>query len=275
MEAVSVRYSTSLPESELANMIVDTHAHLTDENFTELQPFLTQAREAGVGKIIVIATTLEDSRQCLELVSKHDELRAAVGIHPNNCCQVKEGDWEKIVGLCSEEGVVALGETGLDKYWDDCPWEIQVDYFKRHLQLSRETSLPVVVHTRQCAEETLGILTEEAGHGPVHGVMHSFTGPRAVAEGCLELGMYISFAGMVTFKNAKEIQEIAEQIPDDRILVETDSPYLTPAPHRGKRPNHPAFVAHTLEFLAELRGVSKSLLAEQTTANAFRLFGSW
>lgn len=256
-------------------MIVDTHAHLTDKNFSDLQPFLAQAQEAGVAKVIAIATTLEDSRQCLELVSKHDELKAAVGIHPNNCCQAEDGDWKEIVGLCRHEDVVALGETGLDKYWDDCPWGVQVDYFKRHLQLSRETSLPVVVHTRECAEETLEILTEEAGLGPVRGVMHSFTGPQAVADGCLELGMYISFAGMVTFKNAKEIQEIAKQIPADRILVETDSPYLTPAPHRGKRPNHPALVSHTLEFLAELRGVSKYELAEQTTANAFRLFGSW
>lgn len=256
-------------------MIVDTHAHLTDKNFSDLQPFLTQAQEAGVGKIIAIATTLEDSRQCLELVARHDELKAAVGIHPNNCCQAKDGDWEEIVSLCQHGDVVALGETGLDKYWDDCPWELQVDYFKRHLQLSRETALPVVVHTRECAEETLEILTEEAGLGPIRGVMHSFTGPQSVADGCLELGMYISFAGMVTFKNAKEIQEIAKQIPSDRILVETDSPYLTPAPHRGKRPNHPALVAHTLEFLAELRGISKSELAEQTTANAFQLFGSW
>ena len=198
-----------------------------------------------------------------------------MGIHPNHCCQAEIDDWPAIEELAKHPRVAALGETGLDRYWDDCAWEVQVDYFRRHLKLSRETKLPVVIHTRECAEETLDLLRGEAELGPLRGVMHSFTGPQGVANGCLELGLYISFAGMVTFKNGEEIRAIAKTIPSDRLLVETDSPYLTPHPFRGKRPNHPANVAYTLACLAEVRGVSKTTLAAQTTDNAERLFGCW
>lgn len=256
-------------------MIIDTHAHLTDKNFADLDKYLKLAHEAGVDRILTIATTLEDANKCVAQAEDNAEIRAAVGIHPNNCCQAEVGDWDAIVELCKHPRVAALGETGLDKYWDDCPWDVQVDYFRRHLKLSRESELPVVIHTRECAEETLEILQDEARLGPIRGVMHSFTGPMSVAEGCLELGLYISFAGMVTFKNGEEIRAIAKVVPDDRILVETDSPYLTPHPFRGKRPNHPALVAHTLEHVAEQRGATKSEFAELTSANAERLFGEW
>lgn len=256
-------------------MIVDTHAHLTDESFADIQHFIELAHQAGVMEMLTVATTLEDSRKCLKLAESFDSIRCAIGIHPNNCCQAQPGDWAEIEKLVSNEQVSALGETGLDKYWDDCPWETQCDYFRRHLALSRETNLPVVIHTRECAEETLEILREESQKGPLSGVMHSFTGPLSVALGCLELGLYISFAGMVSFKNAADIREIASQVPADRILVETDSPYLTPHPHRGKRPNHPALVVHTLQAVADARGVLPKELAAQTTENAHRLFGEW
>jgi TatD DNase family protein len=257
-------------------MIIDTHAHLTDDRFRqEFESFLAQAKAADVLGMLSVGTTLESSRQCIELAERFSEIRAAVGIHPNNCCQASVDDWAGIESMCKHPRVAALGETGLDRYWDDCPWDVQVDYFRRHLALSRLTNLPVVIHTRDCAEETLEILREESTQGPIAGVMHSFTGPQMVADGCLELGLYISFAGMVTFKNGEEIRKIAKSVPSDRILVETDSPYLTPEPYRGKRPNHPALVAHTLAAIAALRGVSATDFAQQTTENAQRLFGSW
>lgn len=257
-------------------MIIDTHAHLTDETLRgDIDSFLRQADEAGVGGVLTVGTTLETSRQAIELAEQHPSIRAAVGLHPNNCCEAAEGDWAAIGELCRHPRVAALGETGLDKYWDDCPWEVQVDYFRRHWQLSRETGLPLVIHTRECAAETLEILRTESQLGELRGVMHSFTGPLEVARGCLELGLYISFAGMVTFKNATEIRQIAKEIPSDRILVETDSPYLTPHPHRGQRPNHPAMVAYTLATVAEVREVSVQVLSKQTTDNAQRLFGPW
>lgn len=258
-------------------MIIDTHAHLTDENFVgKLPDYIAQAREADVLGMLTVGITLETSRGCIELAEAHPEIRAAVGIHPNSCCEAAEGDWQEIESLSQHPRVAALGETGLDRYWDDCPWDTQVEYFRRHLALSRQTDLPVVIHTRECAEETLEIMTSDVNeHGPFSGVMHSFTGPQVVADGCLELGLYISFAGMATFKNAEDLREIAKNIPADRILVETDSPYLTPHPFRGKRPNHPALVAHTLQCLASVRGVSTSELAKRTTENAECLFGRW
>ncbi len=256
--------------------IIDTHAHLTDASLLgDIEQFLEQAQRAGVRSVLSIGTTLESSQGCVELAERFPSVRASVGLHPNNCCRAAAGDWQAICDLAQHPRVAALGETGLDRHWDDCPWEVQVDFFRRHLALSRTTGLPVVIHTRDCAEETLEILREESQQGPLLGVMHSFTGPQGVAQGCLELGLYISFAGMVTYKNADEIRDIAKSVPAERILVETDSPYLTPHPLRGQRPNHPALVAHTLKQLAELRGVTTEVLAQQTCDNAQRLFGPW
>lgn len=257
-------------------MIVDTHAHLTDESLaTDVEQFLLQAAQAGVGAVLSVGTTAETSCACIALAERFPAVRAAVGIHPNYCCQATANDWQTVVNLCQHPRVAALGETGLDRYWDDCPWPVQLDYFRRHLELSRQTRLPVVIHTRQCAEETLQVLQAEAKLGPLSAVMHSFTGPQVVADGCLALGLYISFAGMVTFKNGAELRAIAKTIPADRLLVETDSPYLTPHPYRGQRPNHPAHVALTLKCLAEVREVHPDELARQTTENAYRLFGKW
>lgn len=256
--------------------IIDTHAHLTDPSLLgDVEQYLEQARAAGVRSVLSIGTTLESSRGCVELAERFANVRASVGLHPNNCCRAAAGDWQAICDLALHPRVAALGETGLDRHWDDCPWEVQVEFFQRHIALGRTTGLPVVIHTRDCAEETLEILQQESQREPIQGVMHSFTGPQAVANGCLELGLYISFAGMVTYKNAAEIREIAKTIPAERILVETDSPYLTPHPLRGKRPNHPALVAHTLRQLAEVRGVTAEVMADQTSANAQRLFGAW
>ncbi len=259
-------------------MIIDTHAHLSDDKLlSEIADFLAAARSAGVEKVLSIGTTLKSSQQCVELAERFpDVIRASVGLHPNNCCTADAGDWEAIEVLASHPSVAALGETGLDRHWDDCPWDVQLDYFRRHMRLSRQTDLPIVIHTRDCAEETLAVLRQDfLESGPVRGVMHSFTGPQLAADGCLELGLYISFAGMVTYKNAEDIRDIARSVPAERILVETDSPYLTPHPHRGQRPNHPALVVHTLALLAQIRGVDAKELAEQTTRNAQALFGGW
>jgi len=168
--------------------------------------------------------------------------------------------------------VRAIGETGLDAYWDYTPLEVQQTLFDQHLQLSRETDLAFVVHMRDCAAATIEMLRAARQRGPLRGVMHSFTGDLATAQACLELGMFISFAGMVTFKKSHELRQIAQQIPTDRILIETDSPYLTPHPHRGKRPNEPAMIVHTAACLAEVRGVPLDQFAAETTANAQRLF---
>ena len=266
----------SQPSFENFRVIVDTHAHLTDETLVSRLPeFLSLADDAGVKAILAVGTTRGCSSAAVSLAERYRQVRAAVGIHPNTCCQADEDDWSHIERLCRHERVAALGETGLDRHWDDCPWNTQVDYFCRHLALSMETELPVVIHTRECAEETLELLQEQARAGPLRGVMHSYTGSTEVALACVELGLYISFAGMVTFKNADELRQVAAAIPSDRILVETDSPYLTPHPHRGQRPNHPAMVVHTLNAVAKVRGVSAEVLERQTTENALQLFGAW
>jgi TatD DNase family protein len=167
---------------------------------------------------------------------------------------------------------VAIGETGLDRYWDFTPFNVQQDYFDRHIRLSQERGFPFIVHMRDCDEDILVMLRDARQRGPLNGVLHSFTGSRAMADESLAMGLYISFAGMVTFKKSAELRSIAAAVPADRILVETDSPYLTPEPVRKIKRNEPAHVRHTAACLAELRGVSLETFAEQTTANAKRLF---
>jgi len=257
-------------------MLIDTHAHLAYPQLLEsIDEVLERAGQAGLSGILCVGTTLEDSRQCVELAGRFEMLRAAVGLHPNNCCQAEEGDWEQIVALSQNPAVVALGETGLDRYWDDCPWEVQLNFLRRHIQLSRATGLPIVIHMRDCAEEMLSVLQGEANDGPFPGVMHSFTGTKEIARGFLDLGLYISFSGMITFKNSAELRLVASDIPLDRLLVETDSPYLTPHPFRGQRPNRPDLVAHTVASLAELFGLTVEQVSHQTTQNALALFTRW
>ncbi len=184
----------------------------------------------------------------------------------------KESDWQEILELSSQSEVVAIGETGLDRYWDYCPIEEQRYWFAKHIELSFETKKPLVIHMRECETDILEMLNEHQQDGRVIGIMHSFAGSWETAKHCLDLGMYISFAGMVTFKNSNELRGVAARIPDDRILVETDAPYLTPHPHRSKRPNQPAMVSHTATCLADVRGVDLELFSEITTANARRVF---
>jgi TatD DNase family protein len=254
--------------------LFDTHAHLDDEQFdSQRGAVVERARAAGVEAIVAVGTTAASSRQCVELAEQFDIVYAAVGIQPNYCAAAEPGDWQQIVELLARSKVVALGETGLDRYWDYTPFDVQRDYFDRHLRLSQERGLPFIVHMRDCGDDILAMLREAAERGPLRGVMHSFSGDESLARQCLELGLYISFAGMVTYKKSDELRRVAASIPVDRLLIETDSPYLSPHPKRGQRPNEPALLLHTAECLAEVRGTSLEALGELTTANARRLFG--
>jgi TatD DNase family protein len=231
-----------------------------------------RAAAAGVTRILTVGTTAADSRHCLEIARRHGGVRAAAGIHPNHAAEAAPGDWDEIVRLSREQEIVALGETGLDLYWKDTPLAVQQDYFDRHIRLSQATGLPLVVHLRETAAEILAMLDLARQRGALRGVMHSFTGTAEQAAEFLALGLCISFAGMATYKKSDDLRAVAAGIPSDRLLVETDSPYLSPEPFRGRRPNEPARVVHTAQCLAEARGVSLADLARQTTANAEALF---
>lgn len=253
-------------------LLVDTHAHLQDSAFGDsLADVLDRAREAGVSQVIAVGITAQDSAEVVEIAARRPGVFATVGVQPNHVAEAAAGDWERIAQLAEASGVVAIGETGLDRYWDHTPFPLQQEWFDRHLALALQHDLPVVIHCRDCEGD---IVSQLAGLGrPIKGVLHSFTGNRGDAEAFLELGLHLSFAGMVTFTNKKfdALREIAAWVPLNRLLVETDSPYLSPHPHRG-RTNEPARVAVTAECIANARGVSIAELARATTENARRLF---
>ncbi|MBX9790766.1 MAG: TatD family hydrolase [Pirellulales bacterium] len=252
--------------------LFDTHAHLDQEEFAaDLDAVLARAAAAAVEHIVSIGVGAASSEATVSLAAAHQPIHAAVGIHPNYCQEAQPGDWDRVRQLARQPKVVAIGETGLDRYRDYAPFELQRDYFDRHLRLSQETGLPFVVHARESLDEILAMLRDAHSRGPLSGIMHSFTGAADVAAECVELGLYISFAGMLTFKKSDDLRGVAATVPTNRLLIETDSPYLAPDPMRGKR-NEPAYVAHTARRLADVRGVSLDELADQTTANARRLF---
>ncbi len=253
--------------------LIDTHAHLDDDRFSaDRATVLERAAAAGVSHIFVVATTAATSRICVELAAQYPPLFATVGIQPNHVAEAQPTDWDEVVGLANAAKVVALGETGLDRYWDHTPFPQQEDYFERHLTLARQRGLPVVIHCREAEADTVRMLRADFDrHGPVRGVMHSFTGDLATAQACLAMGLYISFAGMLTYKNAQALRDVAREMPLDRLLVETDSPYLAPIPQRGQR-NEPAFVVHTATVLAQTRGGELADIAAATTGNARTLF---
>ena len=266
----------------------DTHAHLADKGLRHnVESVLTNALGAGVHRLICVGVDAEASAEAVRLArisqsastnsgSGPDNLTvgiwASVGIHPNHAQQECEGDWESILKLSSEPEVCAVGETGLDRYWDDCPFDVQQRNFDRHWQLSRETGLPVIIHSRDCDPEMLEALRTQYRQGALHGVMHSFCSDLRVAEECLGMGLYISFSGMLTYKKNDSLREVAAQIPLDRLLVETDAPYLSPEPKRSHRPNEPSLVVHTGAVLADLFGLTPEKMSEVTTKNALRIF---
>jgi TatD DNase family protein len=253
--------------------LIDTHAHLDSDDFdADRADVIERAKAAGVERMIAIAVTADSSAAVVRLAAENDAVYAAVGIHPNYTAEAKPEDWDRVVALVGQPRVVALGETGLDRFREHAPFALQQEYFDRHIRLSQERGLPFIVHMRQCEADVLEMLREARRRGPLSGVMHSFTGDAAMAAECVRLGMYISFAGMVTYKKSEALRAVAAAVPADRILVETDSPYLAPEPFRGKR-NEPANVVHTATCIAIARGQSLVDFAEQTTANARRLFG--
>jgi TatD DNase family protein len=253
--------------------LFDTHAHLDQPEFdADRAEVVARAQEAGVADIISIGTTANASDICVRLAAEFTGVHAAVGMQPNYLAEANAGDWDRVVALADSPGVVAIGETGLDRHWDFTPFDLQQDYFDRHMRLAEEKQLPFIVHMRDCDEDIIAMLREAHQRGPLVGVMHSFTGGAAMAEECLAMGLYISFAGMVTYKKSDELRAVAAQVPEDRILVETDAPYLSPEPVRKIKRNEPAHVRHTAAKLAEVRGMTFDAFAALTTANAKRLF---
>jgi TatD DNase family protein len=252
--------------------LFDTHAHLNVTAFDgSVDEVVRRAKGAGVVGITVIGIDVATSRRACDLAAEYPGfLYAAVGIQPNSVAESGPQDFQVIEQLAGYPGVRAIGETGLDCYWDDTPIDLQHDFFDRHMQLCRDTALPMVIHMR----ESGSLIVEQLRRQPSvpEGVMHSFTGDWQLARQCLDFGMYISFAGMVTFKKSADLRDVARQVPQDRLLVETDSPYLSPEPMRGKRPNEPARVEYTLRCLADVRGVPADSLAATTAENAQRFF---
>ena len=253
--------------------LVDTHCHLDEDNFGEdRDSVVARAVHAGLAAIITIGTTADSSRRAVEIADEFECVFAAVGIQPNYVAEAKPGDWEIIQEIVTHPKVIAVGETGLDRHWDYSPFDLQVEYFTRHIELARRQGLPFVVHCREAEEDVVAQLRAAAGTGDLQGVMHSFCGDQHTAENCLEMGLFISFAGMLTYKKNDELRQIARQIPLDRILVETDAPYLAPTGKRGER-NEPAFVQYTAACLAEIHGTTLEQMADLTTANACAAFG--
>ncbi len=253
--------------------LFDTHAHLDQPEFDDDRAeVIARALAAGVEHLVAVGISADASQACIELAAKYEGVHAAVGMQPNYLAEARPGDWDRIVAMIGQPGMVAVGETGLDRYWDFTPFEVQQDYFDRHIRLSQARGLPFLVHMRDCDNDILTMLREAHARGPLLGVMHSFTGSRAMMEECVAMGLAISFAGMVTYKKSNELRAIAAAVPDDRILIETDSPYLSPEPIRKIKRNEPAHVLYTATCLAEVRDVTLDKFAEQTTANANRLF---
>jgi len=253
-------------------MLVDSHCHLNYEGLREDVPgVLARARAAGVSRFLNISTKEREWPEVVGLAEREADVFATVGIHPHEAETHPDVDTAKLVAAAANPRVVGIGETGLDYYYDHSPSEQQQTAFRAHIAACRETGLPLIVHTRDAEEVTARILREEMEKGPYTGVIHCFTASQAFANIALELGFYISLSGIVTFKNAKDLQETAKIIPQDRLLVETDSPFLAPVPKRGK-PCEPAYVPHTAAFVANLRGQTVGELAKTTTENFFRLF---
>lgn len=254
-------------------MYFDTHAHLDQPDFdADRAEVMARAAAAGVSRVLCVAVTAASSARCAQLAGEYASLYASVGVQPNYTHEALAGDWDQIVALARRPRVIALGETGLDRYWDHAPFDLQQDYFDRHLRLSQSLDLPFIVHMRDCGEDILAMLREARQRGPLRGIMHSFTGDAALAAACVALGLHISFAGMVTYKKSDELRACAATIPADRLLIETDSPYLSPQPVRGVRRNEPSHVVHTAACLAAARGQSLEEIAELTTRNALSLF---
>ena len=253
-------------------MLVDSHCHLNYKGLVEeQQAALGRARAAGVTAMLNIATREAEWDDVLAVATREPDVWASVGIHPHDADHHPDIDVEKLITRAAHPRVIGIGETGLDYYYDKSDRARQRDSFRTHITAARETGLPIIVHTRDAEADTYEMLAEEMAKGAYKGVIHCFTASQDFADKALELGLYISISGIVTFKNAADLQASAKTIPADRLLVETDAPFLAPVPHRGK-PGEPAFVADTARFLADLRGEDESELRVRTAENFYTLF---
>jgi TatD DNase family protein len=253
-------------------MLVDSHCHLDFPDFaSELDAVVARARAAGIGRMVTISTRVKKHAQVLAIAEKFSDVFCSVGTHPHNAHEELDIDCKALVALTANPKVVAIGEAGLDYHYDNSPREAQATSLRQHIAAARETGLPLVIHARDCDADMARILEDESGKRAFPAVLHCFTGGRDLAMRAIALGHYVSFTGILTFKNSQNLRDIACELPPDRILVETDAPYLAPLPYRGKR-NEPAFVVETAKVLAETRGVTADEIARQTTENFFRLF---
>jgi len=253
-------------------MLVDSHCHLNYPGLVERQhDVLMAARDSGVRGFLNISTRQSEWPDIIGLAERESDVWASVGIHPHEADQHADLGAEALLAATVHPRVIGIGETGLDYYYEHSDRKVQQALFRVHVDVSRQTGLPLIIHSRDAEEDTLAILRDELGKGAFPALIHCFTASQAFGESVLELGLTISLSGIVTFKSAKDLQETAKIVPSDRLLVETDAPFLAPVPHRGK-PCEPAFVADTLDFVAGLRGVSSEELTEQTGRNFFALF---
>jgi TatD DNase family protein len=253
-------------------MLIDSHCHLDFPDFSgELDAIVGRARAVGVGRMVTISTRIRRHGDLLAIAERFDDVFCSIGTHPHNAHEELDIAVDEIVRMTEHRKVVAIGEAGLDYHYDLSPRDAQERGFRNHVAAARATGLPLVIHSRNADDDMARILEEEMGKGAFKAVLHCFTGGRALAERAIALGLSISFTGIVTFKRSDELRAIAAALPSDRILVETDAPYLAPGRYRGKR-NEPSYVTETAKVLAETRGVSADELARQTTDNFFRLF---
>ena len=253
-------------------MLVDSHCHLEYEGLVEEQvSVLSRARAAGVGAFLNISTKQSEWDQVVATANREPDVFASVGIHPHHADDHAELARDTLLAATENPRVIGIGETGLDYFYEHSDRATQASLFRMHIDVARETGLPVIIHTRDAEDDTIAILADEMGKGAFPALIHCFTASAEFGRKMLDLGLTISLSGIVTFKNAKALQQTAKQVPADRLLVETDSPFLAPVPNRGKT-CEPAFVADTARFVAELRGVDPEELAAQTTANFAALF---
>lgn len=255
--------------------LIDTHAHLDADAFADdVAAVIDQAVEAGVEQILTIGIDLKTSQNAVKLAREFERVFAVVGIQPNYASAAHLTDMATIEAMLEDPRVVAIGETGLDRYWDYAPLDLQREFFDQHLDLAARHQMPFIVHCRDAETEVVAQLKSFAGSQPLVGVMHSFCGSAETATACLDLGLHLSFSGMVTYKKNTELRDVARTVPLERLLIETDAPYLVPTPLRGKQKrNEPAYVQHTAAVLAEVHGLTPAEMGQATTDNARRLFG--
>src|SRR6185436_18392219 len=253
-------------------MLVDSHCHLDFPDFAaELDAVVARANAAGVGHIVTISTRVRRHAQVLAIAERFPSVTCSVGTHPHHAHEELDITADELIARAQHPKVVAIGEAGLDYHYDNSPRDAQEQGFRTHIAAARATGLPLVIHAREADDDTARILEEESGKGPFPAVQHCYAGGPELARRAIALGHYISFTGIVTFKNSGALREIARSLPADRFLVETDAPYLAPLPYRGKR-NEPSYVAEVAKVLAEVRGVRFEEICRQTTENFFKLF---